>query len=193
MKYPVILLLPVLMLLDYFGTLVGAVMIKKGYSDHFGMEHYEMNPVWQDSVAGSKWFNPRHLATTLAMTVGAIAILELTDHPTWLAHGFIGALLAIYALLVGRHLSNIITFRYVSLHPEEVSGTVHMAHPMLLTLSASQLAPVAIPLALIAALTTSAYVVGATIGIAGLFLSHSQWIRKARRTKPANAPETPER
>jgi hypothetical protein len=31
------------------------------------------------------------------------------------------------------------------------------------------------------------------ITIAGLFLSHSQWIRKARRTRPADAAETPER
>lgn len=187
MKYPAILLLPVLMLVDYFGTLVGAITIKRGYSDHFGMEHYEMNPVWQESVEEIRWFNPRHLITTAVATISSIALLELADYPTWLAHGLIGALLAMYALLAGRHLSNILTFRYVTRHPDEVSGSVAMAHPMILNLSASQIAPVAIPFALIAALTTNAYVVGSTIGVLALLVGHIVWIRKDRLAEPAGA------
>ena len=57
------------MLVDYYGTLLGAVAIKDGYSNHFGMDHYELNPTWQDSAAGVKWFNLRHL--TIASTAQA--------------------------------------------------------------------------------------------------------------------------
>ena len=182
MKYPSILLLPLLMMLDYYGTLLGAVWIKRGYSDHFGMEHYEMNPVWQDSVEQVKWLNPRHLATTAAVTVGSIIVLQIGDYPSYLAHGFIGLLLGMYAMLVGRHMSNVLTYRYVACHKGELSGEVEIAHPMMLNFSATQLAPVAIPLGLVAALSGSAYVVGATIGVLGLLLSHHTWIRKARQT-----------
>lgn len=181
MDYPLILLLPVLMLMDYYGTLLGAVTIRQGYSEHFGMEHYEMNPVWQDSVSSVKWFNPRHLATTVGITVGVAALLELAEYPEPFARGLLGALLGMYALLVGRHVSNILTFRYVARHRDELSGSVAIAHPAMLSMSTFQLAVVVVPMTLIAAITTNAYIVGAALGAAGLILSHLSWLRKARR------------
>jgi hypothetical protein len=173
------------MLMDYYGTLLGAITIKRGYSDHFGMEHYEMNPVWQDSVAGVKWFNPRHLALTAGITAGAVVLLELAPYPDSLSRGLVGAVLGMYALLVGRHVSNIMTFLYVAGHRPEVSGTVAITHPAMLAMSAFQLAAVVVPLALVAAVTGNAYAIGAAFGAAGLTISHLAWLRKARRATEA--------
>jgi NAD/NADP transhydrogenase alpha subunit len=168
------------MLLDYYGTLLGAVAIRRGYSDHFGMDHYEMNPVWQDSVTKVKPFNSRHLATTLGITIGAILLLEVADYPDSIARGFLGALIGGFAYLVGRHVSNILIFRYVASHRDEFSGKASMAHPAVLMMSAFQIANVLIPMAIVAAISMNAYVVGATIGVAGLVFSHAAWVRKAR-------------
>jgi hypothetical protein len=187
MDYPLILLVPVLMLLDYYGTLLGAVAFERGYNDHFGMEHYEMNPVWQDSVSGVKWFNPRHLATTAAITIVSIFLLEIADYPDPIARGYVGAFIGPYSVLVGRHAANILTFRYVANHRDEVTGRVDMDHPAVLMSSGFQVAHALIPVALLAAVTSNAYVVGATIGIAGLLLSHRGWVRKARITAAEEA------
>ncbi len=194
MNHPEVLLLPVLMLADYFGTLVGAVAIRNGYSDHFGMEHYEMNPVWQESIGKIQWFNARHLGMTAAISIGTAVLVEIDGFlPEHLAEGYIGALLGTFAYMVGRHVSNYFSFRYVAMHRDELEGTVHMAHTTLLAFSAAQVAVVAIPLAVIAAVTVNPYVIGAAIGVSGLLISHSGWIKKARAQDPAatDADSTP--
>ena len=61
MNYPELLLLPLLMMTDYLLTLVAASIKEKKYADHFKVQHYELNPIWQKDVSHKKWVNPRHI------------------------------------------------------------------------------------------------------------------------------------
>src|SRR5690242_2440703 len=94
MKHPQILLLPLLMFADYFLTVLGAVLRDKGYSNHFKLEHYELNPVWQKSIRQKRWVNPRHILLTLFVSFGFSALLEFGDVPKPMAECLFGCLFA---------------------------------------------------------------------------------------------------
>src|SRR5262245_6019846 len=61
MLHPEVLLVPVLMVLDYYLTLYGAHLAEQSYRRHFKTEHYELNPIWQRAVARRRWINLWHL------------------------------------------------------------------------------------------------------------------------------------
>ena len=61
MLHPEMILVPVLLLADYFLTIQGANAAAGKYSQHFRVRHYQLNPLWQQAIARRKWFNPRHL------------------------------------------------------------------------------------------------------------------------------------
>jgi hypothetical protein len=54
-------LIPLLMLSDYFLTVVEARMAAKKYRQHFNFPDYELNPAFQKQIAQKRWFSPRHL------------------------------------------------------------------------------------------------------------------------------------
>ena len=76
MNYPELLLLPILMFADYFLTVVGAVQKEKKYSNHFTVQNYELNPIWQQDIAQKKWLNLRHILFTVLITVLLIFLTE---------------------------------------------------------------------------------------------------------------------
>lgn len=185
MKYPALLALPVLMILDYYATVLGSVWHDRGYNRHFVSQHYELNPVWQRSIDERNWFNPRHLAFVVLASGGLIALLQRDALPNAWAEGFVGVALGTYAVLLGRHLGNLMIFRYFSNHPNEVTGTVSMAHPLLLAISGTQLAVALVPLVLVALLSGSTYAIGGAIGALAVTAMHLAWLRKARAEQQA--------
>jgi len=180
MKYPALLALPVLMIVDYYATLLGAVWQQRVYGRHFTSQHYELNPVWQDAVAERKWFNPRHLALAILTPAALTALLQIGSFPDLWARGLVGAVLGVYAVLLGRHVGNLMIFRYFENHPEEAAGSVSMAHPLVLAISGAQLAVAVLPLALIAVLTANPYATGGALGALVLALVHLGWLRRAK-------------
>lgn len=81
MHHPVILAVPLLMLLDYALTILGARASLQVYRRHFRMPHYELNPMWQKSVAQLRWFNPRHLGLVCLVTALLLLPEWLPDFP----------------------------------------------------------------------------------------------------------------
>src|SRR6266704_948317 len=124
MKHPQIILLPLLMLSDYLLTVLGAIQKEKGYSYHFKAQHYELNPVWQESIGRKRWLNPRHLLLTLLVSCGLTGILEFGDFPVPFAEAMFGCLFVFFGALIGRHLCNILIFRRFAQRPDEISGQV---------------------------------------------------------------------
>ena len=114
MKYPEILLLPLLMLADYFLTVTGRVLRDKKYAQHFKFPHYELNPIWQKDIDQIKWLNIRHLLTTLFFTTCLILLFETDICPDMFIRGSLGAVLVFYVVIVSNHLTNILIFRSVS-------------------------------------------------------------------------------
>lgn len=181
MKHPELLLVPLFMLADYFLTIAGAVLKERKYGEHFKVEHYELNPVWQKQVAQMKWFNPRHLLITAMVALLLILVAESGFLPGWFVECFLGCLLVLFGAVIGRHISNIMTFIYMARKPDGISGQVTMSHGLLLALSLHQSVIVFLPVGLIALFAPGPFTVGAVFGGVLHVLIHLVWLSKYRR------------
>ncbi len=189
MKHPELILVPAFMFSDYFLTLAGAVLKDKKYCNHFKTEHYELNPIWQKQIAQKKWLNPRHIVLTIVISSVLILLAEFGEMPEPFIQGFFGCFLAVYGMIIGRHLSNLMIFRYMIRKPDEISGQVTMTHALLLSLSLYQYLVGFVPLVFIAIFSPSPFVHGASVGAALLLAVHLKWIWKHRKqTEASNKP-----
>lgn len=198
MKHPEMLLLPVLMLCDYYLTVVGFVLYRKGYRNRVKIDQYELNPLWQASISKVRWFNPRHLAIVALVTGAVFFLVEYIDSPPETVAFLFGVVFMASAVLVSRHIANILFFTYAIRHPEQFSGEVHIGHEMTLKTSQCHVLAALLPLILIAVFVPSPFVIGSVVSVLMLLLVHSLWLRKYRRKKAkeqaaASAQEPPKR
>ena len=178
MKYPSLLLIPVFMFIDYFLTVAGAVLKEKKYDAHFKTEHYELNPIWQKQIAKKQWFNPRHILLTIVISTAAIGLLEFAVVPRYYVEAFTGCVFTIFAAVIGRHLSNLLTFRRVIRKPDEVTGAVTVSHGTVLSIAMYQYLVVVIPIAIIALFSPNPFVLGALSGVVLMLAIHMAWARQ---------------
>jgi len=176
MKHPEMFIIPVFMFADYFLTLAGAVLKDKGYGDHFKVEQYEMNPIWQKEVAQRKWFNPKHILLTILISSLLILLVEYGEVQESFIQGMLGCLVSIYGMVIGRHLSNLLIFSYMIRKPDEIHGEVTMAHTLVLMLSLYHYIVVLVPIILIAIFSPSPFVIGVLVGVIFLQALHLKWI-----------------
>ena len=182
MKHPEALLLPILMLLDYYLTVCGAVLSEKKYRQHFRIEHYELNPVWQKTIAQKRWFNPRHLLLTIGLSGILIFLTETGFEP--LTQWLLGVLLVLYGMIIGRHLSNLLLFHYVCQKPETLTGAVTMSHTLVLSISLYQTIILLIPFILLTLFSPSLFVVGGLTGLLLFMGVQRVWLWRANRRQP---------
>jgi len=193
MKHPEIIILPILMFLDYFLTVLGAIQKEKKYSEHFKAQHYELNPIWQKQIAQKRWFNPRHIFLTISISIVFACLIEFGDMSSFFIQGLFGCLFVSFGMLIGRHLSNIMIFRYLAKRPQDVSGEVTMTHSLLLFTSAYQYLVVLIPIIFIAAFTPSPFVFGGLVGTILMIIVHIGWIlRYKKQIKASNKTAIPD-
>jgi len=180
MNHPEVLIIPVLMLLDYFLTIWGAVLSEKKYAQHFNYEHYELNPYHQKSIAEKKWFNPKYLAVMTAVAAMCFVWGVAWNGEDGLAEGMFGFATILSGSLVGRHLSNICIFRYFIRHPNCVSGETKIVQLTALNMARSQIFILFFPLLLIAIFSPTPFVIGAVVSQVFLFFLNLKWISKAK-------------
>ena len=178
MRFPEAILVPVLMLADYFLTLAGAAYRERAYADHFKVEQYELNPAYQKDVAMKRWFNPRHLLGTALVSGMLIGILERGVLPRVLAAVLLGALLVVFGSIVGRHINNLLVFHHVAQRRGEVTGAVTMTHGFALSSSLYQTVMLFVPISVLAAVTQNPWLFGAVLGLAAFVLSHLVWMHR---------------
>src|SRR4051794_17180818 len=140
MKHPEFLLLPAAMIADYLLTIACARLREGGYAEHFKTAHYELNPIWQKTVAKKRWFNARHLVLTFVLSSLLIVCVEELPPDMPLVRFLMGAMIGAQGTVIGRHLSNLATFLYVRRNPESLAGSVTLRHELALWLSVFQLA-----------------------------------------------------
>jgi hypothetical protein len=184
MLFPEAILLPVLMLADYFLTVAGAAARERGYARHFKLEQYELNPTWQKDIARLRWFNPKHLLMTALLSAAVIALLESGVAPRPVAFMVLGALLGVFAAIVGRHINNLLLFQRLASQPGDVTGEVILTHGFALSMSLYQTVMMFVPIALLAALTQHPLIVGAAMGFASLSGAHLLWMKRASPSTP---------
>jgi RsiW-degrading membrane proteinase PrsW (M82 family) len=129
---------------DHLGA---AELRDSGYAAHFNIPRYELNPVWQKTIARKRWLNGKHLALTVIVGTACVLLSEIPHQR--ISDVFFGFALAVLGLVNGRHLSNLAVFAYVRRRPHTLSGTVTMSHELVLWLSLFQLAPVMLTLMLL--------------------------------------------
>ena len=182
MKHPIALIIPVLMLCDYYLTIVGSILCRRGYGKHIKAEQYELNPAWQSSINKRKWFSARFFISVALVTLFAVFISEAGDALiTGLGDFFVAMLIVLFSALIGRHLSNILIFRYVIKHPEEISGETHLGQKMLLKMSQYHILLALCPFIVVALYVQAPFVLGGLSGLLLLWAIHRTWLSKYKR------------
>jgi hypothetical protein len=183
MRHPEVLFVPVLMLLDYYLTLYGAHLAEQSYRRHFKTEHYELNPIWQSAVARRHWINLRHLALVV-LVVGILVLLaEVLELESESLNPLLGFVLTSYGMVLGRHLSNILTFAHLTLRPDEVVGEVRLSHSFVISLSIYQLLVVGLPIIFVAIFSPSGFVFGAVAAVLTMGSVKTLWLVRSRKTR----------
>ncbi len=184
----VVPLVVLLMLLDYYLTLYGRYLAERsGHSRIFVYEQYELNPDWQRDIAQMRRFNPRHLIRVLiiALAFGVLAWLALLEPLIGLVFETLaGFIILIYAVVLGRHVNNILLFRYIERHTELISGEVRVKQLLLVRMSQFQLVTVLFPLLAVVIVSPSFFGIGALLGLARMMFLFMGWSRKPLQTKP---------
>jgi hypothetical protein len=178
MKNPEILLLPIMMFSDYFLTVFGAIQKEIKYDDHFKAQHYELNPIWQKQISQKKWFNPRHILLTVLVSGVLAGLIEFGNIPAFVVQGLLGCVFVLFGMIIGRHLSNIMVFRYLVKKPDDISGQITMAHSLILSISTYQYLVGVIPIAIIAVFTPTPFALGGLGGAILILAVHVRWIQK---------------
>ncbi len=186
MDLVLILLPPILMILDYSLTMKSANMVKGKYSEHFSVEQFELNPVWQEDVSKAKKFNIKHLIMVLIAAGLAYSVVKLSIFDEWSSYFVLGIIIIPYATIVGRHISNILTFKYVENYSDTLHGKLIVDYIYTLKLSQHMLIGNIFVLSIIYICTFSSFILGGILGYFSLYVSHSMWKGKYKKKKKDN-------
>lgn len=173
---PQVLVLPVLMQLDQFMTIVTARM----YARRRGAEpdeDYELNPLFQKEVKQRRLsLGLKHvflvIVYTAVLCVGWKFDVRIGEFLT-------GASIGYFGVAVAGHLSNIRILKYLEAWPTETSGETRYAPTATLAISQARLIEPLVPLTLIAAFTQNFYVIGGAFGVWKLILVHHHWYQRS--------------
>jgi len=181
----IILIIPLLMILDYYLTLWGALLRMCTFGKHIVIQSYELNPIFQRAINNFKIINMQHLVFVLIVTTLFLIINHLNGLATSFGSALVGYFIITYATINARHCANIFTFWYACKHPESMSGIVMLNDKMSITMSMNTLMLSLFPVASIAIATFSSFAFGGTIGIILLIAQHAYW--RSKYTKELNA------
>jgi hypothetical protein len=182
MRHPEVLLAPLLMVADYYLTLLGAYLAEQSYRRRFNTAHYELNPFWQSAMVRRQWINLRHLAGVVLVGSLLVLLTDVSELDDVFLNTLIGFVLTCYGLVLGRHLSNILTFVHLARSPDDVTGEIQLSHNFVLSLSIYQLLVAGVPIGFIAIFSPSDFVFGAFAAVVALALVNTLWLARAAKT-----------
>jgi len=178
MKHPEVFLITILMLLDYYMTVLNNIKREKKASEFFKYEYFELNPIFQKAVSKNQWFNLHHLILTLLVTGLIVIFSELFKIDDFIVKIAISYLIVTFGMMVGRHLYNFFSNNYIEKEPNSLSGQLSFTHQYTLHDSMYMNFQVAIPIILIGILIPHPYVIGGILSIFSQTIVHISWIRK---------------
>ena len=183
MKYPEVCLIPVLMLADYYLTILGAVLMAKQFSNYVVFEQYELNPRFQKAINNKKLINGKLFLCILMVTACAVYIAEISPFPAELVILMLGYVLTIYSVIVGRHIANIFIYLYFLKRPDNIKGKIEYTHEASLFMSIYYNFIPLIALLVVYIYEKSLFVLGGILGIASMTISHFQFLKKRKEKK----------
>jgi hypothetical protein len=185
MKYPIIIALPLLMLADYYLTLLGAVLRDKKYSKFVVIEEYELNPKFQEAIKQRKLINVKHLLFTILLSTLMICLAEFSEAPHEDISFILGMLLVMYSVIIGIHVENILFFWYIIKREGQLSGQIYYTYEATLLLSVFRNLLVLLPLIIIYSCEKSSFVLGGICGVIVLEGIHFCFLAKMKKKKAA--------
>jgi hypothetical protein len=183
MKYPIVIALPLLMLADYYLTLLGAVLKDKKYSKFVIVEEYELNPIFQKAIKQRKLINIKHLLLTISLSVLMIYLMEFSNASHETISFMLGMLLVMYGVIIGVHIANILFFWYVIKKEGQISGQIHYTYEATLLLSMFRNLLVLLPLIIIYSCEKSPFVLGGLCGVIVLEIIHFRFLIMMKKKK----------
>ena len=179
MNHPELLVIPILMLLDYTLTILGAKTSAAVYRQHFKIPSYELNPLWRKSVDQIHWFNPRHFFLVVLVTAFLVYV-DRTKSAEGTIEFLFGMLFGAFGAVCMRHLSNLLTFLYVNRFPNEIDGEVQLSMKLIIMISQFNFVALACLFGVIAVLVPNPYIYGISAGLVVLVLGQSIWAARAK-------------
>ncbi len=183
MSRPEFALIPTLMFCDYFLTVAGAVLKERGYDQVFEGETYELNPIWQIDIAQKHWFNPRHSLLTLSITLLLFVIVESEQLSAAFLNGFFGCLCILFGIIIGKHLSNLLIFIWITHQVQGGMGSIDIGEDLNLWTSALQYITLLVPMGLIVIFAFSPFALGGLLAVLLILGLHLAWIWQLNRPK----------
>jgi hypothetical protein len=179
MQYFEILIIPALMICDYYLTLMSNKLRFEGYSNYFDVKNYELNPIWVKDINKHRIVNLKHLSLVFLATLFIFYLYKTENNSNYYKFLY-GAILTNFMLVNSRHIANILLFKYIKNNPTAINGRVVLSEGYVYTLSAIQYVSVAITILPLAILSRSFYIYGAFFGC--LFITGLQilWYRKKK-------------
>ncbi len=172
-----------MMLLDYYLTIYGSILREKKFSQYIKVEQYELNPLWQRDVNRKSVINPRHLIGVAFVTFLLYILTDYLDVNPTIFKILFGFAVVIYGMIIGRHISNILTFYHILARPDNVSGKITFSHEYVLCTSLYQYLVAFIPLVILTVFLHSPFLIGGTLGAFGFLLTHFLWLRRYKTNK----------
>ena len=178
MVHPEVFVVPALMLSDYYLTLAGAALFANTPEKRAA---YELNPLWRNDIAHLRLVNIRHLVCVAVLSSG---LIYLTEEDSQLATGVFAFAVGMLGVLVGGHITNILTL----LHGRKLTDPVTGRFPLTTrfnTMSAGyRYIGSAFPFALVVLFHGDAFNTFVLAGVLGLAAVHFYWSLKTDRTAP---------
>src|SRR5258706_9360328 len=173
MRIIAVVSIPVLMLSDYFFTLLGKKLRDNVYVQHISSEQYELNPAWQKDVNKLKLFNYKHLLLVILVT-GYFYFASKLLSDSWFDLLF-GALFTVYVYIIMRHTNNIFIYKLANKNPASLSGKAVMGHLFTLKISQFQIFTTAIFMILLWPWTGAWFIFGGACGLLLLTVTQLNW------------------
>ncbi len=191
LKYPEVLLLPLLMFADYFLAVLGVNARQKRSAGHLAASQYEVNPYLQKTISQKKFFNLQYAVWVIGWTAILTWLVEYGDLPDAFKQLLLGTFLVIFGILVATHLSNLFVFWYLANRPSPIFGNATMPRQLLLSIAMYQTVIVMVPTLVLAISTRSNFARGAVLGTALLLCNHLNWMRQLKRAETYTQPRVP--
>ena len=172
--------IPILLLSDYYLTLLANIYKEKKYANHFVLKTYELNPVWQKSVDNNKWLNYRHLL--LVSLITTLFYYISATQTKYLYQFLLGFFYTIIGIVNARHLTNLLIFRFLSLNPETVNGQIQLSHLYLLKVSQFQVLSFGIPILFLTILMPNIFILGGLFSCFVFYFIHFLWIKRYKNS-----------
>jgi len=183
MRHPEILLLPILMIADYYLTILGAVLREKKYSEYFPIETYELNPDYRDEIDDKKLVSAKFIGQ-LALNSGILfaASFFLRNELEFLYWIVLGFYLTLFAYINGIHLSNIGNFLFIRNNPDEMKGEIEINHRYNLHSALFSNSILLLPVMFILIFNYSHFALGALLSVFYNAFLCLMWIAKNRNS-----------